>query len=44
MTWFGISRVHISLDTTVSEPEAHVSGLREDFRRRFGRAEQIPSA
>jgi peptidoglycan/xylan/chitin deacetylase (PgdA/CDA1 family) len=41
---FGIPRVHISLDTTVPEFEAHVSGLHEDLRRRLGRAEQIPSA
>ncbi len=43
-SWFGIPRVHISLDTTVPEFEAHVSGLHEDLRRRFGRTEQIPSA
>ena len=41
---FGIPRIHISLDTTVSEFEAHVSGLHEGMRRRFGRAEQIPAA
>jgi peptidoglycan/xylan/chitin deacetylase (PgdA/CDA1 family) len=41
---FGIPRVHISLDTTVSEFEAHVSGLHEGLRRRFGRTEQIPPA
>jgi peptidoglycan/xylan/chitin deacetylase (PgdA/CDA1 family) len=41
---FGIPRVHISLDTTVPEFEAHVSGLHEGLRRRFGRDEQIPSA
>jgi peptidoglycan/xylan/chitin deacetylase (PgdA/CDA1 family) len=40
---FGIPRVHISLDTTVPEFEAHVSGLHEGLRRRFGRTEQIPS-
>jgi len=41
---FSIPRVHISLDTTVSEFEAHVSGLHERLRHRFGRAEQIPAA
>jgi peptidoglycan/xylan/chitin deacetylase (PgdA/CDA1 family) len=41
---FGIPRVHISLDTTVYEFEAHLSGLHEGLRRRFGRREQIPSA
>lgn len=40
---FGIPRVHISLDTTVAEFEAHVSGLHEGLRRLFGRLEQIPS-
>jgi hypothetical protein len=44
MTWFGIPRFHTSPDITVSELEAHVSGLHEDLRRRFGRTEQIPSA
>jgi peptidoglycan/xylan/chitin deacetylase (PgdA/CDA1 family) len=43
-SWFGIPRVHIALDMTVSELEAHVSGLHEDLRRRFGRTEQIPSS
>jgi len=42
--WFGVPRVHISLDTTVPEFEAHVSGLHEVLRRRLGRTEQIPSA
>jgi peptidoglycan/xylan/chitin deacetylase (PgdA/CDA1 family) len=42
--WFGIPRVHISLDTTVPEFEAHLSGLHEGLRRRFGRTEHIPSA
>jgi peptidoglycan/xylan/chitin deacetylase (PgdA/CDA1 family) len=42
--WFGIPRVHVSLDTTVPEFEAHVSGLHEGLRRRFGRTEQIPPA
>ena len=42
--WFGIPRVHISLDTTVLDFEAHVSGLHDDLRRRFGRTEQIPQA
>jgi peptidoglycan/xylan/chitin deacetylase (PgdA/CDA1 family) len=41
---FGVPRVHISLDTTVPEFEAHVSGLHEGLRRRFGRSELIPSA
>jgi len=41
---FGIPRVHISLDTTVYEFEAHLSGLHEKLRRRFGRTEQIPAA
>jgi len=40
---FGIPRIHISLDTTTSEFEAHVSGLHEGMRRRFGRSEQIPA-
>jgi len=43
-TSFGIPRVHISLDTTVPEFEAHVSGLHEGLRRGFGRAERIPAA
>jgi peptidoglycan/xylan/chitin deacetylase (PgdA/CDA1 family) len=42
--WFGIPRVHISHDTTVPEFEAHVSGLHEGLRRRFGRREQISAA
>jgi len=42
--WFCIPRIHISLDTTVPEFEAHLSGLHEDLRRRFGRREQIPAA
>jgi peptidoglycan/xylan/chitin deacetylase (PgdA/CDA1 family) len=41
---FGIPRVHVSLDTTVAEFEAHVSGLHEGLRRTFGRREQIPPA
>jgi peptidoglycan/xylan/chitin deacetylase (PgdA/CDA1 family) len=41
---FGIPRVHVSLDTTVPEFEAHLSGLHEGLRRRFGRTEQIPPA
>jgi peptidoglycan/xylan/chitin deacetylase (PgdA/CDA1 family) len=41
---FGIPRVHTSLDTKMPEFEAHVSGLHEDLRRRFGRMQQIPSA
>ena len=42
MPLFGIP--HISLDMTAPKFEAHVSGLHEDLRRRFGRMEQIPSA
>ena len=38
--WFGIPRVHISLDTTVPEFEAHVSGLHDSLRRHFGLREQ----
>lgn len=38
---FGIPRIHISLDTTVPEFEAHLSGLHEGLRHRFGRTEQI---
>jgi peptidoglycan/xylan/chitin deacetylase (PgdA/CDA1 family) len=41
---FGIPRVHVSLDTTVPEFEAHLSGLHEGLRRRFGLAEEIPLA
>ena len=36
--------VHISLDTTVPEFEAYVSGLHDFLRHRFGRREQIPEA
>jgi peptidoglycan/xylan/chitin deacetylase (PgdA/CDA1 family) len=43
-SWFGIPRVHVSLDTTVPEFEAHMSGLHEGLRRRFGRREPIPAA
>jgi len=42
--WFGIPRAHISLDTTLPEFEAHLSGLHEGLRRRFGVTEQIPPA
>jgi peptidoglycan/xylan/chitin deacetylase (PgdA/CDA1 family) len=42
--FFGMPRVHVSLDTTVPEFEAHLSGLHEGLRRRFGRTEQIPPA
>jgi peptidoglycan/xylan/chitin deacetylase (PgdA/CDA1 family) len=42
--WFGIPRVHISLDTTVPEFEAHLSGLHEGLRRRLGRREKISPA
>jgi peptidoglycan/xylan/chitin deacetylase (PgdA/CDA1 family) len=41
---FAIPRVHISLDTTLPEFEAHLSGLHEDLRRRFGHTETIPAA
>lgn len=41
---FRIPRVHISLDTTLPEFEAHLSGLHEDLRRRFGRTERISAA
>ncbi len=43
-SWFSIPRVHVSLDTTVPEFEAHLSGLHEGLRRSFGRIEQIPIA
>jgi peptidoglycan/xylan/chitin deacetylase (PgdA/CDA1 family) len=42
--WFGLPRIHISLDTTVPEFEAHLTGLHEDLRRRFGHTEQISAA
>lgn len=38
---FAIPRVHVSLDMTVPEFEAHLSGLHEGLRRRLGRTEQI---
>jgi peptidoglycan/xylan/chitin deacetylase (PgdA/CDA1 family) len=43
-SWFGIPRVHISLDTTLPEFEAHLCGLHEDLRRRSGLTEKIPAA
>jgi peptidoglycan/xylan/chitin deacetylase (PgdA/CDA1 family) len=39
---FEIPRIHISLDTTAPEFEAHVSGLHEGLRRHFGFTQQIP--
>ena len=42
--WLAIPRVHVSLDTTLPEFDAHVCGLHETLRHRFGRSEQISPA
>jgi len=39
---FGIRRLHVTLDMTLAEFEAHLCGLHEGLRRGFGHAERIP--
>ena len=41
---FGIPRMHVTLDMSLSEFEAHLCGLHEGLRRRFGYVEKIPPA
>ena len=39
---FGIPRLHVTLDMKLAEFEAHVCGLHEGLRQRFGHAEEVP--
>jgi peptidoglycan/xylan/chitin deacetylase (PgdA/CDA1 family) len=40
---FGIPRLHVTFEMTLPEFEAHLCGLHERLRRRFGHMEQIPA-
>jgi peptidoglycan/xylan/chitin deacetylase (PgdA/CDA1 family) len=44
MPRFGIPRVHVTLDMRLPEFEAHLCGLHEGLRRRFGHAAQISAS